>query len=156
MLRKPMFRQTLIYVIPFFLFACQTKSTLTLQGAWKPEIYLLKNGSELQVDGQIFFTESDWTVLFFVLDGNNFPKKGSGEGGTYTLNDNKLVFKHNYHLSGGHSVGSLPASPLKMEINKTVDAATESCTIELSQNKLTIHFPSGNTMTFKRNSGFQK
>ena len=151
-----MLKRILIYIILVFLCTCQTNNTPTIQGAWQPETYLLKDGSQLQVDGQIFFTESDWTVLFFVLDENSLPQKGSGEGGTYTLNENRLVFRHNYHLSGGNSVGGLPGSPLKMEIANAAEAATEDCTITLNQNSLTIYFPSENSMTFKRNSGFQK
>ena len=38
-------------------------------GAWSPESYVLKDGTELEVSGLIFFTEKDWTVLFFVKDG---------------------------------------------------------------------------------------
>ena len=149
-----MFKQISISVILLFLFSCQTKNTQDIQGAWKPETYFLKAGGQLKVDGLIFFTDTDWTVLFFVLDKNDAPQKGSGEGGNYTLNKNKLVFTHNYHLSGGNSVGSLPASPLKIEIKNAAEAATENCTIELNKDRLMIYFPSGNSMTFKRNSGF--
>ncbi len=149
-----MFKQISISIILLFLFSCQTKNTQNIQGAWKPETYLLKDQSQLQVDGLIFFTETDWAVLFFVLDENDTPQKGSGEGGTYTLNKNQLVFTHSYHLSGGNSVGNLSASPLKIEIKNAAVAATENCTIELNNDQLLIYFPSGNSMTFKRNSGF--
>ncbi len=151
-----MFKQISISIILLLLFSCQTNNTQNIQGAWKPETYLLKDRSQLQVDGLIFFTETDWTVLFFVLDENDTPQRGSGEGGTYTLNKNQLIFTHNYHLSGGNSVGTLSASPLKMEIKNAAEAATENCTIEFNQNNLTIYFGSGNSMTFKRNSGLQK
>ncbi len=150
-----MFKQISISVMLLFLFSCQTKNTQDIKGAWKPETYFLKAGGQLKVDGLIFFTDTDWTVLFFVLDKNDAPQKGSGEGGNYTLNKNKLVFTHNYHLSGGNSVGSLPASPLKIEIKNAAEAATENCTIELNKDQLMIYFPSGNSMTFKRKSGFQ-
>lgn len=151
-----MFKQISIPIILFFLCSCHTKSTQNIQGAWKPETYFLKDGGQHRVEGLIFFTETDWTVLFFVLDEDDTPQKASGEGGTYTLNENKLVFTHTYHMSGGNSVGSLQASPLKMEINNAAKASTESCTIELNQDNLTIYFPSGNSMTFKQSSGFQK
>jgi hypothetical protein len=151
-----MFKQISISIILLFLFSCQTNNTQNIRGAWKPKTYLLKDRSQHPVDGLIFFTETDWAVLFFVLDENDTPQKGSGEAGTYTLNKNQLVFTHNYHLSGGNPVGNLSASPLKMEIKNAAEASTENCTIEFNQNNLTIYFPSGNSMTFQRKSGFQK
>ena len=131
--------------------ACAQKSSL--QGAWQPQRYLLKDGSELAVTGQIFFAETDWTVLFFVIDEEGQPKRGSGEGGTYTLVGDSLTFMHHYHLSGGEATGSLPDSPMRMEIHNAADAAREPCTIDLHGDDLTIHFPSGNAMTFRRRSG---
>ncbi len=79
-----MFKQILISIILVFVFSCQSKNDAseTIQGAWKPETYFLKDRSQLQVDGLIFFTETNWIVLFFVLDENDTPQRGSGEGGT--------------------------------------------------------------------------
>lgn len=152
-------------MLVFAALACQTPETPSpdetapgtppapLHGAWQPERYLLKDGSELAVTGQIFFAETDWTVLFFVLDDDGMPKRGSGEGGTYTLEGDSLVFTHLYHLSSGEATGSLADSPLRMEIHDASEADTEPCTIELAGDALTIHFPSGNAMTFRRRSG---
>ncbi len=131
--------------------ACAQKPSL--QGAWEPQRYLLKDGGELAVAGQIFFAEKDWTVLFFVIDEEGQPKRGSGEGGTYTLTGDSLTFTHQYHLSAGEATDSIPDSPVRMEIKDAADAATEPCTIDLSGDDLTIHFPSGNAMTFRRRSG---
>ena len=125
----------------------------SLQGAWEPQRYLLKDGGELAVTGQIFFAENDWTVLFFVVDEEGQPKRGSGEGGTYTLIGDSLTFVHHYHLSAGEAAGSLPDSPVRMEIHDAADAAREPCTIDLNGDDLTIYFPSGNSMTFRRRSG---
>ena len=124
-----------------------------LQGAWQPERYILKAGDELAVTGQIFFAEKDWTVLFFVLGDDGQPQRGSGEGGTYTLRGDSLTFTHLYHLSGGEATGSLSESPLRMEIHEVSEAATEPCTIALDGDALTIYFPSGNAMTFRRRPG---
>ena len=45
-------------------------------GAWSPESYVLKDGTELQVSGLIFFTAKDWTVLFFVkVEQGNVPAR---------------------------------------------------------------------------------
>ena len=138
--------------------ACQPAATQqpSLLGAWQPERYLIKNADELAVTGQIFFAEQDWTVLFFVLDDAGQPTRGSGEGGTYTLRGDSLTFTHLYHLSAGEAAGGLAESPLRMEIHNAADAATEPCTIAFDDDRLTIHFPSGNAMTFQRRSGISR
>ena len=150
-----MHKHCLVIVLLLMAFTCQASSEEkpTLQGSWEPERYLLKDGSELAVSGQIFFTETDWTVLFFVLDEEGTPQRGSGEGGTYSLMGTHLTFSHQYHLSGGKATGSLPESPLRMEISDTAEATQEPCTIDLDEDRLTIHFPSGNVMTFQRRRG---
>ncbi|MBI4553598.1 MAG: hypothetical protein HY710_15140 [Candidatus Latescibacteria bacterium] len=126
---------------------------LDIRGAWRPDTYLLKDGTRHTVTGFIFFTQKDWTVLFFVKDDTG-PQRGSGEGGTYTLQGNRLVFTHLYNLSGGKEVKGIPASPLSMAVREPAGAPTEACTIDLNGDQLTIRFPSGNTMTFRRSSKF--
>ena len=120
-----------------------------LQGVWKPELYRLKDGSELQVEGHIFFGEKLWTVLFFVLEEGQI-RRGSAEGGSYTLQGENLVFTHLYHLSSAQAVKSLPESPLRMELQRASQASREACTIHLQANRLTLRFPSGNSMQFSR------
>jgi hypothetical protein len=117
-----------------------------VEGAWHPELYTLKDGTEHPVTGLIFFTDRDWTVLFFVEDAQGAPSRGAAEGGTYTLDGDRLVFTHLYHLSGG-------STPFKMSVKRPGEAETEPCRIELSADALTIHFPSGNRMRFRRSSG---
>jgi len=129
------------------------ESTVDLRGAWRPETYLLKDGTRHPVDGLIFFTEKDWTVLFFVLEGNK-PMHGSGEAGTYALRGNQIVFTHRYRLSVGGAVGALEEGP-RMKVDAAADALAEPCVAERSGDSLTIRFgPSGNAMTFRRSSGF--
>ena len=124
-----------------------------LRGSWKSQVYTLKDGTRHEVPGLIFFTTRDWTTLYFVLaDGK--PQRGSGEGGTYTLAGNELVFTHIYHLSAASEVTGLPPAPLRMEIHKAAEAPTERCTVEVSGDRMTIHFPSGNHIAFARSSGF--
>ncbi len=124
-----------------------------LQGAWEPETYILKDGTQHRVRGRIFFTASDWTVLFFVLDADGKPKRGSAEGGTYTLSGNRLVFTHLFNLSSGAAMTGLPEAPVRLDVREPASAPTEPCTIELTAaTALTIHFPSGNAMTFRRSS----
>ena len=49
-----------------------------IQGAWRAETYVLAGGVSHPVDGMIFFTATDWTVLFFVLDQEGVARRGSG------------------------------------------------------------------------------
>lgn len=125
---------------------------LEIRGAWRAETYTLKAGGQHRVEGHIFFTETDWTVLFFVLGDDAKPKRGSGEGGTYTLDGEDLVFTHLYLLSAGQEVGSLPESPLRIEVNAAADADTEPCRAVVGDDSMTLFFPSGNQMTFRRSS----
>lgn len=117
-----------------------------VEGAWHPEVYTLKDGTVQEVTGLIFFTDREWTVLFFTLDGRGGLTRGAGEGGTYTLEGNRLTFTHLYHLSAG-------STPLKMSAKSPGAAEVEPCQIELEGELLTIHFPSGNRMRFRKSSG---
>ena len=126
---------------------------LDIRGAWKPETYRLKSGPVHEVTGLISFTEKDWSVLFFIVTDEG-PRRGSGEGGTYTLEGDKLTFRHLYNLSGGHAVDGFEASELSMRVRPpdAEDAPAEPCTITIEDDLLTIFFPSGNQMTFRRSS----
>jgi hypothetical protein len=125
-----------------------------LHGAWQAQSYLLKDGTRHTVQGLILFAERDWTVLFFVIgehpNAGAAVKRGSGEGGTYEVDGNRLVFHHQYHLSAGEAMQSLPASPLRMEARHADEAQREESTFEIADDRLTILFPSGNSMTFSR------
>ena len=127
--------------------------SLDIRGAWKPESYRLKSGPVHEVTGLISFTEKDWSVLFFIVTDEG-PRRGSGEGGTYTLEGDKLTFRHLYNLSGGHAVDGFEASELSMRVRPAdaEDAPAEPCTITIAEDLLTIFFPSGNQMTFRRSS----
>lgn len=147
------FHKFIYFIFGLFLLtvSCQRNNPDTrLQGAWETQKYQLKEGSQFEVQGHIFFSQKDWTVLFFVMDETGQPKRGSAEGGRYVLNGDSLEFKHRYNLSGGDAVGSLPESPFRMEIRSKEDSSSENCTIKIIQDQLTIYFPSGNLMTFRR------
>ncbi len=124
-----------------------------ITGSWKPETYRLKSGPVHAVTGLITFTEKDWSVLFFIVTDEG-PRRGSGEGGTYSLDGDKLTFRHLYNLSGGHAVEGFEASDLSMKVRTpdADDAPSEPCTISIAEDLLTIFFPSGNQMTFRRSS----
>lgn len=122
-----------------------------VRGAWAAETYYLHDGSVHEVRGHILFTERDWSVLFFVVDGNGAPMRGSAEGGTYTLEGDELVFTHIHNLSAGRGVGSLPESPLRMVTRDDASGASTEVTRALvERDRLTLYFPSGNHMAFRR------
>ncbi len=127
--------------------------SLDIRGAWKPETYRLRSGPVHNVTGLIIFTEKDWSVLYFIVTDEG-PRRGSGEGGTYTLDGDKLTFRHLYNLSGGHAVDGFEASELSMRVRPedAADAPAEPCTITIEEDLLTIFFPSGNQITFRRSS----
>ena len=99
-----------------------TADEVEVRGAWEAERYLLKDGTEHTVSGRIFFTDRDWTVLFFVMSADGKPQRGSGEGGTYTLSEDHLVFTHLYHLSAGEEMEGLPTTDLRMVTRGPNDA----------------------------------
>jgi hypothetical protein len=119
---------------------------MDIQGSWHPEIYTLADGTAREVTGLIFFTERDWTVLFFTKEPSGGLAQGAGEGGTYTLEGDRLTFTHLYRLSGGGS------TPPEMFVNPPERAEKEPCRIEMAGEVLTIHFPSGNRMTFRKSA----
>jgi hypothetical protein len=122
-----------------------------IRGAWEPETYLLQDGTRHAVRGRIVFTESDWLVLFFILDGDE-PRRGSGEGGTYTLEGDRLALTHLFNLSGGEAMASFPETPLRIEARQT-DGILEVTRVTVEGDRLTLYFPSGNSIEFRRTSG---
>ena len=124
---------------------------VSILGAWKAESYDLKTGTSHSLDGLIFFTENDWATLFFTLDADKKPRRGSGEAGTYVLEGEHLTFSHQYHMSAGEELGSLPAAPLSMEI-KHADPTIEPCRFEIKGDEMVIFFPSDNQIRFNRSS----
>ena len=121
-----------------------------IEGAWAAERYFMADGGDHEVQGRIFFTDRDWQVLFFVIDEEGVTRRGSGEGGTYTLEGRQLVFTHLFNLSAGEEMLGLPAAELQMVARQPEDAPTEPTRIDVGGDVLTFHFPSGNRLTFRR------
>jgi len=108
-------------------------------------------GDVHDVRGRIVFTERDWQVLFFVVDEAGELRRGSGEGGSYELQDGQVVFTHLFNLSVGEEMPGLPASGLRMIARGSDDdAPLEPTDLRVEGEVLTLHFPSGNRMTFRR------
>jgi hypothetical protein len=120
----------------------------SIEGAWEATTYRLAGGIVHPVRGRIFFTESAWQVLFFVMDGDD-PKRGSAEGGSYMLRGDQLTFQHHLLLAAGSEMAGLPETPLRMEARDGF-GPSEPTRIELDDDRLTLYFPSGNSLEFRR------
>jgi len=121
-----------------------------VRGAWTARRYLLADGADHNVRGQIFFAERDWQVLFFVMDETGTARRGSGEGGTYERTSDGVVFRHLFHLSVGDAMPGLAEAPLRMVARGAEDAPLEPTRVDVAGDILTLFFPSGNRMTFLR------
>ena len=148
-----MFRSTLLLAA----FCAATTSSAaaqahaqSIEGAWHADSYVMKSGQSHPVVGHIFFADGQWTVLFFVTDGDGEPRRGSGEGGSYTLEGDRLVFTHLFNLSVGEAMAGLQESPLRMVARGADGAPTEETIARIMGDRLTLEFPSGNSMTFSR------
>ncbi len=124
-----------------------------VRGAWHAELYALKTGERHPVKGMIVFTASEWSVTFFVTPDGKAPQRAAAEGGTYTLDCTTLALRHLYRFSAGSALPGLPESPMRMEVDRT-EAPLEPITVTIDVERLTLSFPSGNAMTFRRSSRF--
>lgn len=141
-------------------------TTDDLLGSWRPREYRLEDGEVLPVDGRIVFlgedgaSEGEWMVVFFVTRGDpgtaapaGAPLRGSAEGGQFFRDGDTLTLTHAYHLSAGEAVGALPEAPLRMAMRSHPEAAEnhrEPCRFTIEGGRLTLVFPSGNSMVFAR------
>jgi hypothetical protein len=121
-----------------------------IRGSWHAREYVLAAGATHEVRGQIHFSQSDWLVLFFVMDGES-PVRGSAEGGRYRLAGEELTFEHLHNFSVGEALDGLPGSPLRLE-TRGGDGPLEPARVRVEDDTLTLFFPSGNRMTFARGS----
>lgn len=53
----------------------------------------------------------------------------------------------------GNEIGSLREIPLRFDAPGVTDPVVEKCRLEMSGDRITIEFPSGNRMGFRRISG---
>jgi hypothetical protein len=134
--------------------ARQAASGPDIRGGWQAETYALKSGERHALKGQIVFTASDWSVTFLITPEGQAPQRASAEGGTYTLEGTNLGLRHLYNFSAGGALPGLPASPLRMTVNEPAQALLEPCTVTVEGERLTLAFPSGNSMSFQRSSRF--
>ncbi len=121
-----------------------------IMGAWEAQTYLLSTGQEHALAGKIFFTDIDWQVVFFVFDSEGKLQRGSAEGGAYATAGERLTFRHRFNLSIGEALPGLPKDDLRMVVHETM--TTEEARYGIDGDMLTLFFPSGNEMRFRRAS----
>jgi imidazolonepropionase-like amidohydrolase/Tol biopolymer transport system component len=130
--------------------ASDSPVTGRIEGAWVASAYQLKAGESHALRGRIVFTDGAWTVVFFVLDEDGVPRRASAEGGTYTVADDVVTFRHEYNFSQGAEIAGMEESPLRMEVNAVGSESEEPTRFSVQGSTLTLFFPSGNRMTFSR------
>ncbi len=90
--------------------------------------------------------------MFFVVDEEGEIKRGSAEGGTYTLDGDALTFWHLHNFSTGEAMEALEEAPLRMVCRDLEDASEEPASAYVEGHRLTLAFLSGNTLIFTRSS----
>ena len=121
-----------------------------VRGAWHADTYVLKDGAKHHVDGLMLFSDRDWAVVYFVENAEGKPQRGAGEGGTYTLEGDRLVLTRDYLVIAGNAIGSLLPIPLRFDAPGVTKPVVEVCRLEVAGDRITIEFPSGNRMGFLR------
>jgi hypothetical protein len=124
-----------------------------LRGGWRADSYVLKSGEVHDVEGIMVFSDSEWSVTYFVKDDEGKPQRGAGEGGPYTLDGDELVLTRDYLVIAGNELEELREIPLRFDIPAVKDPVVEVCTVEFIGDRIVIEFPSGNKMGFRRSSG---
>jgi hypothetical protein len=123
-----------------------------IRGVWNMEEYVMPGGATHPVRGRIFFTDRDWMVLFFLLDGDGVARRGSAEGGTYTLEGERLVFHHEYNFMGGDALPGLPAKDFTMSVREPESAEIQPIQATVvDDDVMTFYFPKyGTRITMRK------
>ena len=130
-----------------------TVSANDIRGAWRADSYVLKSGEVHNVEGLMIFSESEWSVTYFVTDDDGQPQRGAGEGGPYTLDGDELVLTRDYLVIAGDELKELRPIPLRFDVPAVKDPVVEVCRLAFEEDRIIIEFPSGNKMGFRRSSG---
>ena len=116
----------------------QTPLTSTLEGAWRTARYIVKDNAS-DIDGVLLLAGGHWSTLYFV--GGTEGPWASAEAGAYEFDGGTLTFLHRLMFQGG---GGRP-----LHITQAA-SHVEACPIKLTDDSLTIQFPSGNTLVCHR------
>lgn len=113
---------------------------MSITGAWRMESYV-RNGEAVSLIGTLLLVDQRWSTLYFVPRTGTKDCWGSAESGQYELKNDQLTFRHELMFQGGGGQ--------KLVIDRA-RSTVETCTIELTHESLTIHFPSGNVIHCRR------
>jgi len=116
----------------------QPPLTSTLEGAWRSARYIVK-GNATEIDGVLLLADGHWSTLYFV--GGAEGPWASAEAGAYEFDGRTLTFLHRLMFQGG---GGRP-----LHITQAA-SHVEACPVKLTDDSLTIQFPSGNTLVCHR------
>lgn len=67
-MRREIIRPILLFFLTLTSTAAWAAEGSEIRGAWRPELYEMKDGTRHDVTGLIMFAETDWSVLFFIMD----------------------------------------------------------------------------------------
>lgn len=115
-----------------------TKGAPRIEGAWRTTGYIVA-GQSHDIDGVLLLVDGWWTTFYFV-PGDAGPWV-SAESGLYDREADRLTFHHRLVFQGGGG------RDLVIDQKATRE---EPCRIDLSDDALAIHFPSGNTVRCTR------
>lgn len=122
--------------------------TIGLRGAWEPREYVLRDGAAHALQGLMIFGSTEWSTLFFLGPAGE-PVWGVGLGGSYRLDGDRLALTHRYALSTGDPPAGVPPVS-RLAARAAADAAVEECRVRVEDDRLSLSFPSGNRMTYRR------
>ena len=116
-------------------------TAVPIEGAWTVLDYAIGDSpTATPVVGQLLFADGRWSTVYFVDEG---PKGlwGSGEGGEYVREGDRLTFTHRLTFQGGAG---------KELITNPRNSRIEPCRITLDADTMVIRFPSGSRLRCRR------
>lgn len=117
------------------------RSSSVIDGAWRMESYI-RDGKSISPAGILLMTEGRWSTLYFISEGSRTNERwGSAEAGRFELNQDQLIFHHEFTFQGGGG------KELLMDLSSST---VETCRIEFTSESLRIFFPSGSAIHCRR------
>lgn len=114
-----------------------------IEGAWTLQAYAIGNSpTATPIVGQLLFAGGRWGTVFFVDEGAA-GLWGSGEGGDYVREGDRLTFTHRLTFQGGAG---------KELVTNPANGRVEPCTIAIDADSLVIRFPSGSRLFCTRHT----
>src|SRR5258705_11417573 len=110
-----------------------------IDGAWRIASFAAGDGATKEIDGVLLLADGCWSTLYFLIGASG--TWGSGESGRYEFDGATLTFFHRLAFQGGGG----------RELYMTRSAShVEPCGATLTDDALTIRFPSGTVLVCHR------